>query len=448
VLRFVNQHYTPDVASTGQHLTDLAEHLAAAGVPVEVVTGRAHYAGGVLDEPAREMRAGVRVRRYRTAGLGRSTRLGRIVDYASFYAQVAWTSWTGDAATGTVYLTTPPLLGVIGWIASVVRGRRYGIWSMDLHPDAEIAAGMLRPTGLLGRALLWLNDRSYRRADFVVDLGPYMHERILAKGVTTSRAHTVPVWGAAPAAAGATQGATPGATLRARLGLDAATIVMYAGNAGLVHEFGPILDAMRLMREDAGVHFLFTGGGPRRGEIETFVHAHELQNVTYLDYVPREDLAETLAAADVHLISLRAPFAGISVPGKLYGIMGAARPALFVGPAACETADTIRGADCGVIVDPAGGTAAERVVAAIRAWRADPDAARAAGARGLAVYAARYQRGPNCAAFARVLEAAWPSLFTRTAAPSDAVVPAPMQRAPLSGASRDFPFAAAGVPPS
>jgi colanic acid biosynthesis glycosyl transferase WcaI len=164
--------------------------------------------------------------------------------------------------------------------------------------------------------------------------------------------------------------------------------------------------------------------------------------------VPREDLAETLAAADVHLISLRAPFAGISVPGKLYGIMAAARPALFVGPAACETADTIRGADCGVIVDPAGGTAAERVVAAIRAWRADPDAARAAGARGLAVYAARYQRGPNCAAFARVLEAAWPSLFTRTAGPSDAVVPAPMQRAPLSGASRDFPFAAAGVPPS
>ena len=26
-LLLVNQHYYPDVASTGQHLTDLAEHL-------------------------------------------------------------------------------------------------------------------------------------------------------------------------------------------------------------------------------------------------------------------------------------------------------------------------------------------------------------------------------------------------------------------------------------
>lgn len=452
MLRFVNQHYAPDVASTGQHLTDLAEYLAGTGVSVEVVTGRAHYAGGVLDAPAREVRAGVRVRRYRTAGLGRRTRFGRIFDYALFYGQVAWTSWTGPAAAGTVYLTTPPLLGVIGWIGKAVRGRRYGIWSMDLHPDAEIAAGMLRPTGLVGRALHWLNDRGYRHADFVVDLGPYMRERILAKGVESQRTHTVPVWGAAPAGDARAEGVPPataatGRALRARLGLGGATVVMYAGNAGLVHEFTPILDAMRMMREERDVHFVFAGGGPRRVEIEAFACEHALTNFTYLDYVAREDLADTLAAADVHLISLRAPFAGISVPGKLYGIMGAARPALFVGPAACETADTIRTADCGMIVDPAGDTAAaaaDRVAAAIRAWRANPDAARAAGARGLVVYTARYQRGPNCAAFARVLDEAWPSLFTRTVARSDAV--APGHRDTFADASREFPLAAAGVP--
>ena len=96
--------------------------------------------------------------------------------------------------------------------------------------------------------------------------------------------------------------------------------------------------------------------------------------------------------ADVHLITLRADFAGISVPGKLYGIMGAARPALFVGPVACETADTIRDAQCGVIIDPADGPPAERIVSAIHAWRDDPAAARAAGARGRDAYVARYQR--------------------------------------------------------
>jgi colanic acid biosynthesis glycosyl transferase WcaI len=453
LLRFVNQHYTPDVASTGQHLTDLAEYLSAAGVPVEVVTGRAHYAGGMLDAPATEVRAGVRIRRYRTAGLGRRSRGGRIFDYAMFYGQVAWTSWIGDAADGTVYLTTPPLLGVIGWIGKAARGRRYGIWSMDLHPDAEVAAGMLRPGSVVSRVLNWLNDRGYRHADFIVDLGPYMQKRILSKGVGPERVATVPVWGAAPQESPAV--AATGESLRARLGLESATVVMYSGNAGVVHEFGPILEAMRLMRDERDVHFVFAGGGPRRAEIEAYARSHALRNFTYIDYVAREELAGMLAAADVHLISLRSAFAGISVPGKLYGIMAAARPALFVGPAACETADTIRSADCGEIVDPAIGDAASRVAATIRGWRANPESARAAGARGLAAYMSRYQRGPNCAAFARVIEHAWPSMFTtftRTAPHAGVTASVAPERATDADAddsadvSRDYPFAAAGVP--
>ena len=54
-LLLVNQHYYPDVASTGQHLTDLAEHLAGEGYAVEVLTGEK----SVLDylvKPARTLR--------------------------------------------------------------------------------------------------------------------------------------------------------------------------------------------------------------------------------------------------------------------------------------------------------------------------------------------------------------------------------------------------------
>ena len=92
-----------------------------------------------------------------------------------------------------------PLLGVVGWIGKAVRGRRYGIWSMDLHPDAEVAAGMLRAGGFVARILNWLNDRGYRHADFVVDLGPYMRRANPGKRRRPDRVPTVPVWGAAPA---------------------------------------------------------------------------------------------------------------------------------------------------------------------------------------------------------------------------------------------------------
>jgi colanic acid biosynthesis glycosyl transferase WcaI len=403
VLLLVNQHYYPDVASTGQHLTDLAEHLARGGVDVTVLTSRGHYVAGQVDAPRRESRNGVHVRRVRTTGFGRTSRLGRIVDYATFYVRALWIVWTEPGLTGVVFLTTPPLLSVIGALGRAMRGRRYGIWSMDLHPDAEIAAGMVRAESVVGRCLRWLDERAYRGADFVVDLGPYMKARVIAKGVPVERTATVPVWGHAEP----THGTSGAEALKASLGLEGRFVVMYSGNAGLVHDFDDILGAMLAMRDDPRVFFLFVGDGPRRREIEAFAAEHALTHFAYRPYFPREQVGDALAVADVHLISLRRPFVGISVPGKLYGIMAAGRPALFAGPEQCETADTIREADCGVVVDPAGGDGAARIVAAIMRWVGDPAAARAAGERGRAAFRARYGPARNCDAFESVIRGVW-----------------------------------------
>ena len=150
-LLFVNQHYWPDVASTGQHLTDLAEHLARRGYDVEILTGRAHYAGGEVEAPPSEERNGVRISRVGGSRFGRARHLGRLADYATSTVRMAYRLLAGRRRDGVVYLTTPPLLPVLGFIARRVRGQRYGVWSMDLHPEAEIAAGMLSPSRLPAR---------------------------------------------------------------------------------------------------------------------------------------------------------------------------------------------------------------------------------------------------------------------------------------------------------
>src|ERR671939_240163 len=45
----VNQHYWPDHASTAQHLTDLAESLAAQGYEVHVLCAQGRYHPGAGD---------------------------------------------------------------------------------------------------------------------------------------------------------------------------------------------------------------------------------------------------------------------------------------------------------------------------------------------------------------------------------------------------------------
>lgn len=405
-LLFVNQHYTPDVAATGQCLADLAEHLVREGYDVEVMASRTRYASGQVSAPARETVNGVRVNRLSATGFGRKTHLGRIADYASFYAKVLGALLTGPRYDGVVFLTTPPLISLVGRIVRLLRGQRYGIWSMDLHPEAEVAAGMLREKSVSARLLSWLDGLAYRGADFVVDLGAYMQKRVLAKGVEPSRARTVHIWG------GKSEAVVAGETnpLTEHFGLADKFVVMYSGNAGIVHDFGAVFEAMRVLRDDPRVFFLFVGNGPRRADVEAFAERARLTNFAYHDYVPRHMLRHSLSVANVHLISLRSEFVGISVPSKLYGAMASARPILFVGPTQCETADAIRDARCGVTVDPSDGgdvVAGERIAAAIRSLVQSPAMGLEQGARGRGAFVERYEHRLSCAAFEQVLRGAW-----------------------------------------
>jgi len=363
----------------------------------------------VVDAPARELLSGVRVHRVPTTAFGRLTHLGRLIDYASFYVAVLFKLLFARHYDGVVFLTTPPLVSLAGRVALALRGQRYGIWSMDLHPEAEIAAGMVRERSVLARLLAWLDATAYRGADFVIGLGEHMRQRILQKGVPEARAHTVNIWGG-PNEVAPSPDLNPLAT---HLALEDRFVVMYSGNAGIVHEFGPICEAMRELRDDPRIFFLFVGGGPRRSEVEAFAAREGLTNFEYRDYFPRELLPQSLSVADVHLISLRQSFVGVSVPSKLYGAMASARPILFVGPRTCETADAIHDARCGIVIDPADGgdgIAGKRIANVLRAWADYPAVCEELGARGRCAFVEQYDHRLSCAAFEGVVHSVWGGL--------------------------------------
>jgi glycosyltransferase involved in cell wall biosynthesis len=185
---------------------------------------------------------------------------------------------------------------------------------------------------------------------------------------------------------------------------------MYSGNAGIVHDFGAIFEAMRVLRNDPRIFFLFVGNGPRRAEVEAFAQREGLTNFAYYDYVSRDMLRHSLSVAHVHLISLRKEFVGISVPSKLYGAMASSRPILFVGPAKCETADAIRDARCGVTIDPTDGgdaIAGERIAEVVRSWASVPAQREKLGARGRSAFAKEYEQELSCTAFERVIRDTW-----------------------------------------
>jgi glycosyltransferase involved in cell wall biosynthesis len=387
---FINQYYWPDHASTAQHLNDLAESLVDKGYEVHVLCSRGGYRPGGAPQPAFEVHNGVRIHRVGATSLGRKNTLTRMADYLSFYARAAVKAACLPRFDLVVTLTTPPLIGLVGTMLRRFRGARHIYWSMDLHPDASLALGRMSAKNPVVRGLAWLSDAVYRAADRVVVLGPYMADRIAAKSVRPNRVVPIPVWSRRDEIYPLPRRGHP---LRAQLGLDGKFVAMYSGNLGLAHCFEEFLEAARRLRHREDIVFLYVGGGPRLKEVQAVVGREGLANVRLMDYFPREQLHASLSTADVHLISMRTEMTGIVVPGKLYGAMASGRPALFVGPDHCESADTIREAGCGLTVRQ-GDT--DGLVEALERLADEPELTARMGARGRSAFLAGHERETCC----------------------------------------------------
>jgi glycosyltransferase involved in cell wall biosynthesis len=100
--------------------------------------------------------------------------------------------------------------------------------------------------------------------------------------------------------------------------------------------------------------------------------------VRFLPFQPRERLAESLSAADLHLVTMQEAMEGLVVPSKLYGVLAAGRPALFLGPEGSEAARVVEEHDCGTVLPSVGGAG---LADAIRVWYDHPEKLKAASRR-------------------------------------------------------------------
>ena len=383
---FVNRFYRPDQSATSQLLTDLAEALAARGHAVTVVCSRQLYGDPATRLAPEEEIAGVRIHRVATTRFGRDRLIGRAIDYASFYASCA-VALVARLGAGDVLIakTDPPLLSILA--APIARWKRASLvnWLQDVFPEvaSHLGANPL-PRPLDG----WLRrrrDASLRAARLNVVIGRRMRDRLIGRGVAPEKLVVIDNWADAdiepkPATASA---------LRAREGLAGRFVVGYSGNLGRAHDTETLIGAAERLAGDPLVVFLMIGGGAKMGPLRAEVAARGLGNFRFLPYQPRSELGDSLAAADVHLVSLIPTLEGLIVPSKLYGILAAGRPTVFVGDPDGEIACIIRDADCGVAVgvgDAAG------LAAALDGLRKDPARCAAMGERARGVYEEKYAR--------------------------------------------------------
>ncbi len=325
----INQTFFPDLAATAQYLTDFALHLVTSGHDVTVLTGRRSYLfpGRLYRE--RETFHGIKVIRVWSFPFNRRLKILRILDAFLLNLSFAWHLLGLSNFDQFVAMTTPPL---VGWIASLFakwRHSQFIYWVMDINPDQAVQAGWIRQDGFQARLTGRMLSDILKRSDKTIVLDRFMKKNVLSKGALPESVEIIPPWAPEEIIDSISHEKS---SFRTQHQLDEKFVVMYSGNLSICHPLNTVLEAALTLKSDRSIQFLFIGGGARLPEILEFKEKNELSNVTYLNYQERDQLKDSLSAADLHVVAMGNSYTGIVHPSKIYGILAVGRPFIFIGP--------------------------------------------------------------------------------------------------------------------
>lgn len=329
---FVNQFFWPDLAPTSILLSDVARSLSEQGHQVTVLCAGTSYTGQACDASPQPP---VRLLRLPAPRFGRSVG-GRVLSYAAFFLGTLWKSIWLDKPDAIVTLTTPPLISLVGTVAKKLRGVRFLIWEMDIYPDVAVDLGVMDPRSLLTRLLGRVAGYQRRQADRIIALGECMQERLMQHGIPREKIVVAANW-------------ADGRLLRAtRPRAGRPITIVYPGNLGMGHDVATIAEVLRRLRFDQRFRFLFIGGGAQYQQLRDFCQQEGITAADFLPYRNPKQLAEeNLCDADIGLVTQNMNCAGTIVPSKLYPLMGAGLPVLFIGPGRATPALTVEKYRCG-----------------------------------------------------------------------------------------------------
>jgi colanic acid biosynthesis glycosyl transferase WcaI len=343
-LLVLNQYYWPGVEATAQLLAQLCEALAE-DFEVTVVTGRLR---GHPELPAEEVRGGVRIVRVQSSAYERSQLHLRAANYVTYLVDSVLAALREERPDLVICMTDPPIVGDIGLAVA----RRFDapllVISQDVFPEIAERLKRLENRALVA-ALRALVGLYLKRADRVVAIGDTMKLRLEEKGTPGDRITVIPNWVD-------TREITPQPRdndWARQHGLVDPFVVMHSGNIGHAQDLDSLVRAATFLRDVDQLRIVIAGFGARHGELTALARRLEVTGaIRFLPYQPREVLAESLSAADLHYVGLARGLAGFVVPSRLYGILAAGRPVLVSADEESETVGIVREAGCGVVVPP------------------------------------------------------------------------------------------------
>lgn len=351
-------YYYPDVASTGQILQELAEGLQEQ-FDITVICTVPSYTGKIEESYRTEKfyfeeLNGVKIIRIRVPEFDKSNKISRIKNILSYYFGARKATALAGKQDYVYTISQPPLLGGMLGVYGKKKCKAKLIYNIqDFNPE-QIEAVKYTKFGALIPLMRAVDKHSCKKADKVIIVGRDMAQTLqnrFPKGgmpaftvinnwIDEKKVYPLPA---------SDEGVI---AFKKKYNLEGKYIVMYSGNLGLYYDLQNIIRLAEPYRDRKDIAFVFVGQGSIENELKEYVSSAGLENVQFVPYQPKEELNYSLNAADVHWVVNAQGIKGVSVPSKLYGVMGVGKPVLGVLEEGSEARMIIEESGCGLVAEP------------------------------------------------------------------------------------------------
>jgi len=307
----LHQYFLEEDDSGGSRWNEMAKVWTESGHDVTVLAGMVHanksekrpeYKGIYFKK---KQQGKIKVWRSHVSEAYNKSFIGRLWGYFSFMFSSLWAGiFKTREKFDVAIVTSPPLfVGVSGYIISRIKRIPLVFEVRDLWPESAIDAGLLKNKMIIKLAW-WFEGFIYKKAKLINVLTPAFKEILIEKkNVPEEKIIFIPNAADFTLSYELLQN-FDAVKFRKEHQLEGKLILTYVGAHGIANHLIQVIEAAELMK-DRPVIFQLIGDGMQKKMLQEEVINRKLQNVRFVDSVPKTEIFKYILASDVGMSVLK-----------------------------------------------------------------------------------------------------------------------------------------------
>ncbi len=329
---FLTDNFPPEVNAPATRTYEHAREWVAKGYNVTVITCAPNFPHGKVYVGfknkliSHEVKDGIKVIRVWTYITANEGFIKRILDYVSFSVMAFIVGlWI---KTDIIVATSPQFFTAISgrWL-SFFKFRPWIMEVRDLWPESIAAVGAMNE-GRLYKFLEFIELRLYKSAKKIIVVTDTFKQKITARGIESSKIYVhkngvvLDFFKPSP---------KDKAIMDANPQLHGKKVFAYIGTHGMAHGLSFIISSLPTIQDDLPqAHFLFIGEGAEKANLLNQAKELNLTNVTFLPFVPKDEVVRYLSLMDVALVNLmKSDTFKTVIPSKIFEAAALQKPILL-----------------------------------------------------------------------------------------------------------------------